>query len=80
MTKKQLIGSVKRFGVRYGRRIKRKTAEVEESYKRKQKCPYCNANTAKRVSNGIWECKKCNSKFTAKAYSLSKTKIEEVKI
>lgn len=78
MASTQLSGSVKRFGVRYGRRIKRKVAEAEQSYKTKQKCPYCSAMGAKRLSKGIWACRKCKSKFTARAYSLAKTKTQEV--
>ncbi|MEM2138924.1 MAG: 50S ribosomal protein L37ae, partial [Candidatus Woesearchaeota archaeon] len=35
-----------------------------------QKCPYCKKQGVKRKASGIWECKKCNSVFTGKAYSL----------
>ena len=32
----------------------------------------------KRLSVGIWNCKKCSSKFTGKAYSLFKTTTEDL--
>ena len=64
--------STKRFGPRYGRRLKEKVAEIEAGYRKKNKCPYCGKINVKRVALGIWFCKSCNSKFTGKAYSLSK--------
>lgn len=77
MAKKTGKGSVKRFGPRYGRRVKHKLAKIEGVQKSKQKCPYCNANKVKRLSSGIWECRRCNSKFTGKAYSVKKIAIKE---
>jgi large subunit ribosomal protein L37Ae len=76
-TEKKKLGSAKRFGARYGIKIKYKIARVEAERKAKQKCPYCNSLAAKRVAIGIWECKKCKSKFTGKAYTVSKAKIIE---
>ncbi len=69
---KKGLGSIKRFGPRYGRTVKLKLAKIEGEQRKKHKCPYCNSLTVKRVSSGIWYCKKCNSKFTGKAYTLSK--------
>ena len=75
--KKKELGSVKRFGPRYGRRVKHKLAKIEAVQKGKQKCPYCNAEKVKRSSSGIWECKRCNAKFTGRAYSVKKIIIKE---
>lgn len=66
---KKASGSAKRFGVRYGRKLREKTAAVEKEYKGKKKCPFCNNAQLRRVSVGIWNCSKCNSKFTGRAYS-----------
>ncbi len=66
MTKK--VGTAGRFGPRYGRTIRQKVTEIEKKQKRKHKCPYCNYFKVKRVSVGIWQCKKCNTKFAGKAY------------
>ena len=66
-------GSVKRYGVRYGRTTKFKCAQIEALYYgRRLKCPYCSKNAVKRVFVGVWECKKCAAKFTAKAYTIEK--------
>ncbi len=62
-------GSVKRFGARYGRKIKEKVAKVEKELRQKHTCPYCNYKQIKRLAVGIWYCKKCLTKFTGKAYS-----------
>ena len=77
MVKIKGLGSIKRFGSRYGRTVKLKLAKVEKEQRKKHKCPYCNSMQVKRVSAGIWFCKKCNAKFTGKAYTLSK---EEKKV
>ncbi len=73
MEKIQKLGSAKRFGARYGTRPKHKFAKIEKEQRKKHKCPYCNALKVKRVVIGIWHCKRCNAKFTGKAYTVSKT-------
>ncbi len=67
---KNLPKSVKRFGSRYGRRVRIKFGTIERVQRSLHKCPYCRQNKAKRVSAGIWHCKKCNSTFTGKAYTV----------
>lgn len=70
MAKKKGLGPVKRFGVRYGRTVKHRRAKVEYEQNSDHKCPYCSRTKLSRESYGIWVCKKCGSKFTAKAYSV----------
>ena len=59
----------KRFGARYGRRPKKKFSQIEESQRKRHKCPHCNKISVKRVSMGIWFCSKCDNKFAGKAYT-----------
>jgi len=66
------IGSTKRFGARYGRKVKYRFGVIENEQRKLHKCPYCNALKVKRVAYGIWQCKKCDAKFTGKAYSVEK--------
>jgi large subunit ribosomal protein L37Ae len=68
---KKGLGSVKRFGARYGRTVKHKLAGIEKSLRGFQTCPYCHSKRAKRTAAGIWECRKCNAKFTGRAYTIS---------
>lgn len=64
------IGSAGRFGVRYGARLRNKIALVEKKQKNWQTCPYCLAPRVKRISLGIWKCRKCNTKFAGRAYEI----------
>ena len=72
MKAEEKLGSVKRFGARYGRKPKLKFSKIETEQRKLHKCPYCNKVAVKRVAMGIWNCRKCNAKFTGKAYSVSK--------
>ncbi len=63
------LGPVKRFGVRYGRTVKVRRAAVEVMQKNSTKCPFCNKHQVKRLAKGIWNCYKCNNKFTGQAYT-----------
>ena len=60
----------KRFGARYGRSIRERLKKIERKQKAIYKCPYCQYKKVKRISAGIWECKKCSTKFAAKAYEI----------
>jgi large subunit ribosomal protein L37Ae len=71
------LGSVKRFGTRYGRTVKFKLAAIESVQKKPQKCPYCLKLSARRLSTGVFECEKCASKFTSKAFAVEEIKFEE---
>ena len=72
MAEIEKYGSVKRFGARYGRRLKERFGKIEKEQRRKQKCPYCSALKVKRIAAGIWNCRKCGVKFAGKAYSVGK--------
>lgn len=65
------LNTSKRFGARYGTKVKRKVDEVESNYKaRKYKCPNCGNVAVKRQATGIWKCRKCNHKFASHAYKV----------
>ncbi|HII17006.1 TPA: 50S ribosomal protein L37ae [Candidatus Woesearchaeota archaeon] len=69
-------GSAKRFGARYGRRNRDRVAAIEKVLRSKHKCPYCTSNGVRRVGVGVWQCRKCDAKFTGLAYAPSKKGIE----
>lgn len=56
------VKSAGRYGVRYGRKARTKITEIEALQRKKQQCIFC-TGVAKRLSKGIWFCKKCNKKF-----------------
>lgn len=67
-------GSAGRFGVRYGQSAKKRTSAIEAKQKQKQQCIFCNGR-AKRISKGIWLCKKCGKKFAGHAYFLERVEL-----
>jgi large subunit ribosomal protein L37Ae len=71
MTKTKKVKSSGRYGARYGTRVRIKVANIESIQRKKQKCIFCNG-IAKRLSKGIWLCKKCNKKFASHTYYLPK--------
>ena|SRR3989338_8120447 len=81
MKAEEKSGIVKRFGARYGRKPKLKFSKIEAEQRKLHKCPYCNKIAVKRIAVGIWGCRKCNAKFTGKAYSITKKIItKEIKV
>ena len=81
MKAEENLGSVKRFGARYGRKLKIKFSKIETEQRKLHKCPYCSKTAVKRVAVGIWKCRKCYAKFAGKAYSvLKKIVVKEGKI
>ena len=80
MAKTKIAGAAGRFGVRYGQHVRRRIAAIESKQRLKQICPLCGGK-AKRLSKGIWKCKKCEKKFAGHAYFLEQqeNKIEEGK-
>jgi len=60
---------VKRFGARYGARLRKKVQEVELSQRALYPCDRCGSKTVRRIAVGIWECKKCGYKFAGGAWA-----------
>jgi len=63
--------AVKRFGVRYGRTVKKRLGRIEALQKRKHQCPFCHYRKVSRLAVGIWHCAKCNATFASKAYTVT---------
>jgi len=76
MAKAGSLGLVKRYGVRYGKRVKDKADKIHALRRLDNKCPYCRKRSVKRIAVGIWYCKSCKSKFTGGAYSIGKLAIK----
>ncbi|MBI2133536.1 50S ribosomal protein L37ae [Candidatus Woesearchaeota archaeon] len=69
-------GSTKRFGPRYGRRVKEKFGKIEKERNESSTCPQCRKTRMKRLASGIWSCKKCNIKMAGGAYIIRKIATE----
>ena len=64
----KIVGSAGRFGPRYGKKVRKLVSEIEKSQKKRHVCPKCKMPYVKRISTGIYYCKKCKTKFAGKAY------------
>ena len=62
------VGSVARFGPRYGVKVRRQVQEIEKKQRIKHPCPNCNHKAVKRLGAGIWQCAHCGIKFAGGAY------------
>jgi len=71
-SKSKKTKSAGRFGARYGKRARDKLVKVETKQRVKQKCPFCGKLGVKRLSKGIWQCKRktCGKKFASGTYHL----------
>jgi large subunit ribosomal protein L37Ae len=69
-SKLKKVKAAGRYGDRYGKRVRAQVAKIEEKQRKKQKCPHCGKLGVKRLSKGIWHCKKCGKKFASDTYHL----------
>ncbi|MBS7625723.1 hypothetical protein KEJ51_01580 [Candidatus Bathyarchaeota archaeon] len=65
------------LSTRYGTAPRRVYVEILTQLRRRHECPRCRAMAVKRLSVGLWQCRKCGNQFTGGAYTPS-TKIGEV--
>lgn len=68
MVERTKVKSAGRLGVRYGVGIRKRLLKVELEQKKKHSCPRCGYTSLKRLSKGIFFCKKCRNKFSGGAY------------
>lgn len=73
MGKTKKVGWTGRYGARYGSTVrKRMKLIMEKRLDKRTKCPRCQTKgSVRRISSGIWHCRKCDAKFTGGAYFLS---------
>jgi large subunit ribosomal protein L37Ae len=62
------VGSVGRFGPRYGVRIRRRILDVEVEQRKRHQCPRCSAYSVRRKGTGVWACRRCGLVFAGGAY------------
>lgn len=61
--------TAKRFGARYGARLRKVVDEIERLQYATYKCEKCGRIAVRRVSVGIWACRKCGHKFAGGAWA-----------
>lgn len=68
MGRTKKAGRAGRFGARYGVTIRQRVAKIEANMKILHKCPSCQTKAVRRLSTGIWTCRKCGHTYTGGAY------------
>lgn len=63
------LGSTARFGTRYGARLRKDVKNIEKTSKATHRCPRCRTFGVRKVSIGIWKCRKCDYTFTGGAWT-----------
>ena len=71
------VGPAGSLGPRYGTVVRRRYAEVVTGMRVPHECPRCHVRAVKRLTVGIWNCRKCGVKFAGGAY-LPATKLGEI--
>lgn len=62
------VGTAGRWGPRYGVRIRRRVQDVEATLRKKHACPSCGVVAVRRISSGVWGCRRCGTTFAGGAY------------
>ncbi|MHA2314274.1 MAG: 50S ribosomal protein L37ae [Candidatus Hermodarchaeia archaeon] len=68
MGRTKKAGRAGRFGARYGVTLRQRVAKIEANMKMLHKCPSCQTKAVRRISTGIWTCRKCGHTYTGGAY------------
>jgi large subunit ribosomal protein L37Ae len=67
--KTKKVGPTRGLGPRYGATVRKRYVRVVTEMKKNHKCPQCGLSRVKRVSVGVWKCRKCGLTFTGGAYT-----------
>jgi large subunit ribosomal protein L37Ae len=65
------VGPTRGLGPRYGATVRKRYIKIVTEMKKSHKCPQCGLPRVKRVSVGVWKCRKCGFTFTGGAYTPS---------
>ncbi|MCS7386400.1 MAG: 50S ribosomal protein L37ae [Candidatus Methanomethylicota archaeon] len=69
MGRTRKVGIAGRYGARYGSTIRLRVKKIEEARRAPHRCPRCRTRgKLKRISVGIWTCRKCKYTFAGGAY------------
>ena len=63
------VGPTRGLGSRYGATVRKRYIKVVTEMKKPHRCPQCGLPRVKRVSVGVWKCRKCGFTFTGGAYT-----------
>lgn len=58
------------WSIRYGVSLRKRQAAISKEKKTQYTCKVCGKDAVKRISTGIWKCKRCGATFAGGAYNL----------
>ena len=56
------------MGPRYGIRIRRRVLDLDRARAAPAGCPKCSTMTIGRVASGVFECRRCGTRYASNAY------------
>lgn len=62
------VGPTRGLGARYGATVRKRYIKIMMELKKEHRCPQCGLQRVRRISVGLWKCKKCGFTFTGGAY------------
>ena len=74
MRKTRLGGGL---STRYGTAPRRRHIDILVRLRKKHECPKCKVRATRRLSVGLWQCRRCDNQFTGGAY-IPFTKVGEI--
>jgi large subunit ribosomal protein L37Ae len=69
LPKTKKVGPTRGLGTRYGATVRKRYIKVITELRKPHKCPECGFVRVKRVSVGVWKCRKCDFTFAGGAYT-----------
>jgi len=69
LPKTKKVGSTRGLGTRYGATVRKRYVKVITELKKPHRCPQCGFVRVRRVSVGVWKCRKCEFTFAGGAYT-----------
>lgn len=70
MSRTKVVGPAGSFGPRYGLSVRRRVRDILIKLRSPHSCPFCGKRgSVKRISVGIWYCRKCGSEWAGGAYA-----------
>ncbi|MEM1927835.1 MAG: 50S ribosomal protein L37ae [Acidilobaceae archaeon] len=72
MGRTKVVGPAGSYGARYGLSVRRRVRDILVKLRSPHTCPFCGKQgSVRRVSVGIWVCRKCGSRWAGGAYTPS---------
>jgi large subunit ribosomal protein L37Ae len=69
LPKTKKVGPARGLGTRYGSTVRKRYVKVITELRKPHRCSQCGFVRVRRVSVGVWKCRKCEFTFAGGAYT-----------